>query len=112
MKYRMLLPLLFNGLIARPPNEVTEITRPVSPVQQDIQLYVRITSLLKKQRKAHVSSHDPTLIALMNVLNNAWAAANIVPGDSPVNRMTIEDHDLRRAIHYLDQSLEAKTKLL
>lgn len=107
VKKLLLLALLGTLLIARPPHEVTEITRPSSPLTSDLQLYLRVTTLIKEHRKAHVYPHDSTLVAILEVFKHMKTLAAF--GQNP--NISIEDPDIRFAIKYIDNE-SLKTKIL
>lgn len=108
VKQLLLLALLGNILMARPPHEVTQITRPFSPLVPDLELYLRVSGLISERRKALVHAQDSTLVALMEALKYAYTLAANMP-ENPTRE--VDDADIRRAIKYLDNE-NFKTKIL
>ncbi len=107
MKKLLLLAIIGNALIARPPHEVTDITRPSSPLMPDLELCVRVTRLIKERRNAMVHPLDSTLVAILEVFKNMRALAAF--GQNP--NISIDDCDIRFAIKYIDNE-SLKTKIL
>lgn len=68
VKKLLLLELLCNIVMARPPHEITVITRPVSPLMSDLELDIRVSQLIKERRNCLVRSEDSTLIAILEVI--------------------------------------------
>jgi hypothetical protein len=107
VKKLLLLALLCNALIARPPHEVTGMTRPSSPLMPDLELCMRVTRLIKERRNAMVHPLDSTLVAILEVYKNMRALAAFGQNQN----ITIEDLDIRFAIKYIDNE-SLKTKIL